>query len=70
MKFPVCTGFFSADGNELICTYLSTPLIEYDVLTHSYVSVVNDDVGQVNGAQWLPGGNLCTIQASGNVSIW
>ncbi|KMZ84753.1 hypothetical protein PVBG_00533 [Plasmodium vivax Brazil I] len=66
---PTCAPVFSADANELICTFPYT-LIAHDVVTHSYASVVNDELGQVNGAHWLPGGSLCTIHADGNVAIW
>ncbi|EUD64640.1 hypothetical protein C922_04986 [Plasmodium inui San Antonio 1] len=66
---PTCAPVFSADGNELICTFPYT-LIAHDVVTHSYVSFVNDELAQVNGAHWLSGGNLCTIHADGNVAIW
>ncbi|GAB69325.1 hypothetical protein PCYB_147530, partial [Plasmodium cynomolgi strain B] len=66
---PTCAPVFTTDGNELICTFPYT-LIAHDVVTHSYVSVVNDELGQINGAHCLPGGNLCTIHADGNVAIW
>ncbi|ANQ11171.1 Uncharacterized protein PCOAH_00051550 [Plasmodium coatneyi] len=66
---PTCAPVFSPDGNDLICTF-PYALIAHNVVTHSYVTVVNDELGQINGAQYLPGGNLCTIHADGNVAIW
>lgn len=66
---PTCAPVFSPHGNELICTFPYT-LIAHNVVTHSYVTVVNDELGQINGTNYLQGGNLCTIHADGNVAIW
>ncbi|SBS98697.1 conserved Plasmodium protein, unknown function [Plasmodium ovale] len=66
---PTSYPIFSPDRKKLICTYPYN-LISYDVLTHSYTTILNNEFGQINGTNLVLSDKLLTVHADGNVAIW
>ncbi|SBS91470.1 conserved Plasmodium protein, unknown function [Plasmodium malariae] len=66
---PKSYPIFSLDGKKLICSYPYN-IVSYDILTHSYFNIINNQLGEINGTNCILNDKLLTIHSDGNIAIW